>query len=118
VREPSDSVASAAEVLDGLGVQWALAGAEPDLLQVRGKGDRIDVLLANVSYQEEALRRALDHVITAEDVIVHKLIAWRPRDRDNIASILEAGRQLDDDYITRWAADWDVTDRWEQARRR
>jgi hypothetical protein len=23
--------------------------------------------------------RAVDHVITAEDVIIHKLIAWRPR---------------------------------------
>lgn len=38
-----------------------------------------------------ALERAVDHVLTAEDVIIHKLIAWRPRDRDDIAAILDAG---------------------------
>ena len=93
-------------------------GASADLLQVRGKGDRIDVLVARVGYQQEALRRAVDRVITVEDVIVHKLIAWRPRDRDDIASILDAGLELDEGYIAAWASDWDVADRWEQARRR
>lgn len=50
----------------------------------------VDILLPAVAYQEVALDRAYDHPITAEDVIVHKLIAWRPRDRNDIASILEA----------------------------
>src|SRR5438876_1831220 len=125
VREPSDSAAVAAEVLDGLGLRWALMGAlaasryrrsarlttdadllvevadgvaeafenqgydvraagederRPDMLLVRGKGDRIDLLFATVEYLREALRRAVDGTITVEDVIVQKLIAWRPRD--------------------------------------
>ena len=94
----------------------ALPGDTAHLLLVRGNGDRIDILLPVVHYQQVALERAVDHVITAEDVVVHKLIAWRPRDRNDIASILEAGRPLDEEYIRTWAAEWDVVDRWEQAR--
>lgn len=160
MREPSDSAASAAEILDAAGVEWALIGglaalryratprltvdadflasrspavaeafraagydvteaAEPGeaahLLVVRGKGDVIDVLLAVVEYQEVALQRAVDHVLTVEDVIVHKLIAWRPRDRNDIASILETGAALDEAYIAGWAAEWEVSERWAEA---
>lgn len=162
MREPSDSADSAAEILDRLGLRWALIGAlaairyratprmttdadllverldgvaerfaaagyevevfadadeEPHLLTARGRGDRIDLLAALVEYQGIALDRAIDHVITVEDVIVHKLIAWRPRDRDDIASILEAGHDLDEAYIERWAGEWDALDRWQEARR-
>lgn len=91
-------------------------GDEPHLVVVRGQGDRIDILLPVVPYQHVALDRAIDHVLTAEDVIVHKLIAWRPRDRNDIASILESRIALDQEYIARWAHEWDVADRWEQAR--
>lgn len=94
---------------------FADPGEGPHLLVVRGRGDRIDVLFPVVTYQEVALQRARDHVITAEDVIVHKLIAWRPRDRNDIASILETDVELDDGYIRRWAEEWHVLDRWEQA---
>jgi hypothetical protein len=162
VRDPSDSLASAAEVLDGLGARWAVIGAlaamhyratpratadvdilaeyvdgiaeafrsrgyhvrlfaeegeEPHMLAVRGKGDRIDVLFPAIDYQRVALSRARDHVITVEDVIVHKLIAWRPRDRDDVLSILELAPQIDEDYVREWARRWDVLDRWEQVRR-
>jgi len=92
-------------------------GEEPHLLAVRGKGDVIDVLFAVVEYQHVALRRAVEHVLTPEDVIVHKLIAWRPRDRDDIASMLDAGLVLDERYIEEWAATWEVSERWLEARR-
>jgi hypothetical protein len=92
------------------------AGEPPHLLLVRGRGDRIDVMLPAVAYQQVALDRAIDHVITVEDVVVHKLIAWRPRDRNDILSILDAGHELDEEYIRRWALEWDVLDRWEEAR--
>jgi hypothetical protein len=88
----------------------------PHLILVRGNGERIDVLLPVVEYQRVALARAVDHVITVEDVIVHKLIAWRPRDRNDIASILDADHALDEGYIEHWAGEWDVLDRWVQAR--
>src|SRR3954469_16981316 len=144
VREPSASARTAAEILDGIGAQWAYVGAfaalryrdtprlttdvdvlvapvdglveafeaagyevtviadagdPPHLVLVRGLGDQIDLMLPAVAYQRVALDRAIDNVITAEDVIVHKLIAWRPRDRNDILSILDTGHPLDDAYI-------------------
>lgn len=115
-----------AEDVPGLGEAFVAAGYEvtvladkdqpPHLLLVRGLGDRIDVLLPAVEYQRLALDRAVDHVITVEDVIVHKLIAWRPRDRNDIASIFDAGHTLDERYIEHWSREWDVLDRWEQAK--
>ncbi len=66
---------------------------EPAHLLLCRRGDvEVDVLLPVVEYQLEALRRSGDaHLLTVEDVIVHKLIAWRPQDQDDIASILRTG---------------------------
>lgn len=91
-------------------------GEEPYVVFIRGGGVKVDVLVAETDYQREALDRAVDGVLTVEDVIVHKLLAWRPRDRDDIASILATGRPFDEAYVTRWAEAWEVTDRWEEAR--
>lgn len=62
-------------------------------------------------YQKEALRRAVDHVLTVEDVIVHKIIAWRPRDRSDIQSIVDAEHQIDWAYVGRWAEAFGVSER-------
>lgn len=163
MREPSDSAARAADILERSGATWALIGAlaalryratprltvdadflatwrpgladafrsegyeveevaepgeTPYLLVVRGQGDVIDVLLAVVDYQEVALARAVDHVLTVEDVLIHKLIAWRPRDRNDIASILDTDIAIDEAYVEEWAARWEVQDRWQEARQR
>ncbi len=89
----------------------------PHLYLIRGGGDvRIDVLVADTEYQAAAFDRAVDGFLTPEDVIVHKLIAWRARDKDDIGSILKTDRPLDEQYITRWAEDWDVADRWVEAK--
>lgn len=87
------------------------------LYMVKGGGDiMVDIIVAETPYQDEAYRRAVNGHLTVEDVIVHKLIAWRARDRDDIRSILDAGHALDGDYIERWAREWDAFDRWEQAK--
>ena len=116
-----------ADHVDGLEVLFEAAGydvevfqesgEDPHMLTARGHGDHIDVLFPAVAYQEEALARATDHVLTVEDVIVHKLIAWRSRDQSDVLSILETNPQLDEPYIERWAAEWQVLDRWELAKR-
>lgn len=91
---------------------------EPWFIRGRRDGVAVEFLVAQTPYQEEALRRAVDHVITAEDVIVHKLIAWRPRDRDDVASILaNPAVTLDHAYIEHWAGEWEVLDRWQEALR-
>ena len=90
----------------------------PHLLICRRDVEMVDIMCPVTEYQELALDRATPrHVLTVEDVIVHKLIAWRDKDKDDIASILAAGHDLDRDYIERWADEWDVTDRWRDATR-
>lgn len=89
----------------------------PYVAYIRGHGHRVDAILAETEYQLEAIDRAADGVLTVEDVIVHKLLAWRPRDRDDIESILATRPVLDTAYIERWAAEWDVADRWIEAKR-
>lgn len=91
--------------------------SHPHLLMLRSETERIDLIVAVVEYQELAIRRGLaDHVLTVEDVIVHKLIAWRAKDRDDISSILAADPDLDEAYIDEWTAAWEVADRWAEAR--
>jgi hypothetical protein len=87
-------------------------GEAPHLLRCRRGPESVDILLPVVEYQRHALARSTDHVITVEDVIIHKLIAWRPRDRDDIRSIREAGVLLDEPYIDRWVDEWELRDRW------
>jgi hypothetical protein len=90
----------------------------PHLLLCTRADERVDILIPTVDYQDLALDRAQDrHVLTVEDVIVHKLIAWRDKDKDDIASILAAGHDLDREYIERWSDEWEVTDRWRDATR-
>jgi len=102
---------------DGFSVDvMAEPGEEPYVAFIRGKGVRVDVLVAETDYQREALDRAVDGVLTVEDVLVHKLLAWRPRDRDDVASILATGRPFDEGYVARWAEMWGVADRWAAAR--
>ena len=91
------------------------SGEPPHLIRCHRGEERIDILLPVVAYQREALARAVDHRLTVEDVIIHKLIVWRMRDRDDIRSILSAQPSLDHDYLRRWVSDWELDDRWRQA---
>lgn len=49
----------------------------PYFVRARLGGTAAEFLIAETEYQAVALDRAVDHVITPEDVVVHKLIAWR-----------------------------------------
>ncbi|MCB1017710.1 MAG: hypothetical protein KDB10_21670 [Acidimicrobiales bacterium] len=103
---------------DGYEVRAELDEAgEPYALFVRGRGRRFDVLLAETEYQRTALDRATTDAITVEDVIIHKLLAWRSRDIDDITDILTTDPALDEGYIDHWAHEWDVADRWAEVRR-
>ena len=91
---------------------------EPYLALLRGNGVRVDIMAAQTDFQRPALDRAVDGVITVEDVIVFKLLAWRARDRADIDSILSAGHELDEDYIEHRVEEWQVAERWAKAQAR
>ncbi|HEY6426594.1 MAG TPA: hypothetical protein VIX84_05125 [Acidimicrobiales bacterium] len=88
---------------------------EAHLVRARRMDCLVDLIVTGTDYQERALDRARDHVLTVEDVLIHKLIAWRTRDQNDIRSILSTGGAVDKLYVDRWAAEWGVADRWREA---
>jgi len=56
--------------------------------------------------------------VVIEDVLVHKLIAGRPRDLADIEDILASRPELDEAYVDRWVEYWDVGELWQQLRAR
>ena len=116
----ASSLAGAAEVLRSAGctVREVSEDGETYLLSARHDSTVIDLLLAETDYQRSAMARAVDGVLTVEDVIIHKLIAGRPRDLDDIRSILSTDREFDETYILENTRQWDVIDLWETIRGR
>jgi putative intracellular protease/amidase len=112
----ASTLEGAAEVLRDAGCEVRVVSEEgvPYMIAARRGTAVIDLLLAETDYQRLALRRAVGGVLTPEDVIVHKLIAGRPRDLDDIASICAAGLALDEAYIVEHATAWGVLERWHQ----
>ena len=78
-------------------------------------GIRIDLIFSFSEYERQALERARRVNIgeaavrfaAAEDVIVHKIAAGRPRDLEDVRSILLKNRELDLVYIRNWLAEFD-----------
>jgi|SRR5215471_14488502 len=99
----------------GFDVRLLEDDGEPHLIRARRSDGLADLIVATTAYQQLALDRAQDHVLTVEDVFIHKLIAWRPRDQDDIQSILSTGVSYDVDYVNYWASEWGVEDRWREA---
>jgi hypothetical protein len=114
----ASTLKGAPEVLRSVGctVREVSENGETYLLSARIDSTVIDVLLAETDYQRSAMARAVDGVLTVEDVIVHKLIAGRPRDIDDIRSILSTGRDVDESFILENARQWGVVDRWDDVR--
>jgi hypothetical protein len=87
----------------------------------------VDLVLAETEYQRAAIERAVSdvsgggvplRVLRIEDVLVHKLIAGRPRDLADIEDILAGRPELDEAYVERWVEYWDVGELWQQLRAR
>lgn len=71
---------------------------------------RVDLIFSFTHYEAEAVQRAasvqvLDTPVkfaTAEDLIVQKLVAGRPRDIEDVRGILLRQKYLDQDYLKKW----------------
>jgi predicted nucleotidyltransferase len=76
---------------------------------------RIDLIFSFSPYERQALERvhrigigkAAVRFAAPEDVIVHKIIAGRPRDIEDVRSILAKVANLDRAYIHYWLAEFD-----------
>lgn len=73
---------------------------------------RTDFIFSTTSYERQAIARAVKVELagarvpfaSAEDLILHKLFAGRPRDIEDVRGVLRRkGHALDWDYLLRWA---------------
>ena len=71
-------------------------------------GIAVDIVFAGLPYEVAAIERAVPvevagysvRICTAEDLIVHKIISSRPRDREDILGIVQRqGNRLDRSYL-------------------
>jgi hypothetical protein len=94
---------------------WVDSVADMPLVKFRlylaGHGIDVDIFLAESAYQQELMRRRIQHAVgdtaawfvSVEDLILLKLIANRARDRADIDDLLLARSELDEPYLRRWA---------------
>ena len=83
-------------------------------------GVRVGLIFPSTPYETEAIRRAVGvvfHGVTvrfaaAEDLIIHKLVAGRARDIEDVAGVLARHPSLDESYLARWLSSFrDVVQR-------
>ena len=78
-------------------------------------GVRIDFIFSHSAYEQQAMERvrrveigkASVRFASPEDIIVHKVIAGRPRDWEDVRSILLKHPALDRGYIRHWLGEFD-----------
>jgi len=88
-------------------------------LFVEGRSIDIDIFLAESPYQQELLarRRCTETLgspvwfVSPEDLVLLKLLSYRPRDVADIGDVLFTQRQLDEGYLRQWAATLGVSAR-------
>jgi Nucleotidyl transferase AbiEii toxin, Type IV TA system len=75
-------------------------------------GIRVDFIFSHSPYEQQAIRRATAVTIggtpvrfaSVEDLIVHKMLANRPRDLEDVSNVLLKQPHVDLEYIRNWLA--------------
>ena len=76
---------------------------------------RIDFIFSFSPYERQAITRAKEvklgrtsvRFASLEDVVIHKIVSGRPRDLEDIKSILTKNPKYDSDYISTWLKEFD-----------
>ena len=78
-------------------------------------GIRVDLIFSTTAYETQAIARAVSVEVggrpvpfaSAEDLILHKLFAGRPRDEEDVRGVvLRKAESLDWAYLERWAKEF------------
>ena len=80
-------------------------------------GIRIDLIFSFSPYEQEAIKRANKinmsgtpvNFASVEDLIIHKVIAGRERDKEDIKNIILKNSNLDKQYILKWLKEFDAS---------
>lgn len=78
-------------------------------------GIRVDFIFSFTPYERQAIMRSKAVLLggtevmfaSAEDVIIHKVFAGRPRDLEDVKSILLKNPDLDLDYVRKWLKEFE-----------
>jgi predicted nucleotidyltransferase len=110
------------EVIRALGLRVRVQNAEDFVRQTMvlpceeaASSIRVDFIFSNTPYEAEALSRVNRVRVggsevcyaSVEDLIIHKLVAGRPRDIEDVHSILQKNPSYDRAYVQRWLADFE-----------
>jgi hypothetical protein len=82
----------------------------------RKSGIRVDLIFSFSPYERQAIERAREislgrtkvRFAGLEDVVIHKVIAGRPRDIEDVLSILAKNPSFDPHYIEKWLGEFDA----------
>jgi predicted nucleotidyltransferase len=80
-------------------------------------GIRVDFIFSFSAYEHQAIKNANQvkigaHVVnfaSLEDVIIHKIIAGRARDLEDIRSVILKNPDFNQNYIQKWLAEFDAS---------
>lgn len=83
----------------------------------RETGIRLDFIFSFSPYEAEALERtkhiqignAAVRFVSVEDLIIHKIVAGRPRDLDDVRVLVLKNPDLDGDYVRHWLIQFEQT---------
>ena len=78
-------------------------------------GIRVDLIFSFSSYENVALKRVVKKNIlgeevcyaSVEDVLIHKMVAGRPRDLEDVRGILTRPHSRDDSYVLKWLREFE-----------
>jgi len=78
-------------------------------------GIRVDFIFSSSAYETEAIARAVPvrlgratvKFASLEDLVIHKVIAARPRDLEDVKSVLTKNAKYDSKYIETWLRKFD-----------
>jgi hypothetical protein len=76
---------------------------------------RVDLVFSFSRYEQEAIQRASPILVghtsvrfaSLEDIVIHKIIAGRPRDLEDVRSILLKNPRFDRAYVETWLAEFE-----------
>lgn len=119
--EPSQS-APVLAVIAQLGLHVLISDVEDFLRQTfvlpvlhRESGVRIDFVFAQTQYEHQAISRARDvplaevnvRFVSLDDLIVQKVIAGRPRDLEDVKTVVLKNPGFDRAYVEKWLQEFD-----------
>ena len=117
-----EGLAQITDLIRGLSLKVLVDDPEPFVQKTMvlpviedASGIRVDFIFSHSPYEQQAIARARKVPFGAttvkfaslEDVVIHKIIAGRGRDIEDVRSILLKNPGYDTHYITRWLKEFD-----------